>query len=389
MEKISENVIKIIKDEKEIYLVGTAHVLKESKEEVEKIINLVDPDIVCVELCESRYESLKEKERWKNLDIIEVIRNGQGFLLFITMILSSFQKKIGLNLDSTPGDEMIIAIELAKIKDRKVIFADRDINITLKRAWGLSSFKDKINIINILLLSILFGEEVEEKEIKELLKGEDLINELMDYLSKKLPAVKRVLIDERNLFIADKILNSGGKKIVAVIGKGHLSGIQKILESDFSIDNSINEIPKPKITSKIIQWVILGIIMILFILGFIKGKSVGISMILTWILVTGTCTAISTLIAFAHPITILSSWIIAPLTTLNPTLGAGIFLALIESFFHKPRVLDFENLHNDILSFRGFIKNRVSKILLVFVLSSIGASIGTFVALPWITTYLK
>ncbi|MFN4217427.1 MAG: TraB family protein, partial [Brevinematales bacterium] len=116
---------------------------------------------------------------------------------------------------------------------------------------------------------------------------------------------------------------------------------------------------------------------------------VALSMVRDWILITGTMAALGCALAFAHPVTILSSWIIAPLTTLNPFVGAGMFLALIEAFFHKPRVKDFENLPNDILTMKGFWKNRITKILLVFVTSSVGASIGTFIGIPWISRLLK
>ena len=150
MDEQTKNWIKIEKDNKEIYILGTAHVLQDSKLEVEQLIAEVDPDAVCVELCESRYNSLKDKNRWKNLDIIKVIREGKGFLLFANMILTSFQKRIGTDLESAPGDEMIAAFEIAEQKGKKVVLADRDINVTLRRAWRLSSFSDKMKIVDAL-----------------------------------------------------------------------------------------------------------------------------------------------------------------------------------------------------------------------------------------------
>ena len=186
MDEQTKNWIKIEKDNKEIYILGTAHVLQDSKLEVGQLIAEVDPDAVCVELCESRYNSLKDKNRWKNLDIIKVIREGKGFLLFANMILTSFQKRIGTDLESAPGDEMIAAFEIAEQKGKKVVLADRDINVTLRRAWRLSSFSDKMKIVDALFEALFSKEEIKKEDVKELLNGKDMMNEMMSAFAEKL-----------------------------------------------------------------------------------------------------------------------------------------------------------------------------------------------------------
>ena len=384
-----KNTVMLKLNGKEIYLVGTAHVLEESKKEVEQVIKAIKPDAVCVELCESRYKSLKDKNKWKNLDIIKVIKQGKGFLLFANMVLSAFQKRIGMDMKSSPGEEMIKAIEIAENEGIEIILADRDINVTLKRAWSLSTFKDKMKILEILIESIFTNEKIEKEDIDKLMEGGDVFNEVISLFSSQLPGVKKVFIDERDSYLANKIINAKGERIVAVIGKGHLQGIKRLLENGFTYDNSIESVPEKKSNIKKLPWIITGIVILMFIWGFFKGgREVATGMLKAWILSNGIFTSLTALLVLAHPLTIISSWIVSPITSLNPTIGAGLILAMIEAFFRKPRVKDFENLSTDILSFKGFMKNRITKILLVFIATSIGSAIGTFVALPWIASLL-
>lgn len=376
-------------DGRDIYLVGTAHVSDESRREVEAVLQAVDPDSVCVELCESRMKSLEDQDRWKNLNIIQVIRAGKGFLLFVNMVLHSFQKKIGLELDSAPGEEMMAAVNIAKEKGKTLVLADRDVNVTLSRAWKLSGFRGKLRILEVLLDSMFTNEEVKKEDIEGLLKGENLMNEAMGIFAEKLPAVKKVLIDERDEFLAENIRSAAGKTVVAVIGKGHQAGIARRLAEGFTYDPSIASVPVKKGLSSLIPWILTALVLGVFAYGFYKGgMDKGLQMLLTWALVTGTTTALSALLVLAHPLTILSSWLVAPITTLNPFIGAGMFLALIEAVFHKPRVADFEHLSTDISTVKGFFKNRLTKILIVFVATSVGASIGTFVGIPWVSSLL-
>jgi pheromone shutdown-related protein TraB len=388
-EKRAPHILYGKNSDQEIVLLGTAHVLTESVNEVKQWIEEWKPDTIYVELCESRYQALSSSDRWKNLDIVKVIRSGQGFLMLSSLLLSSLQKKMGIQLEGEVGEEMLSAIRLAQQNNIRWILADRDINITLKRTWALSSFRDKMRIIEILLESLFENEEVSEEEVKSLLGEGNLYTTMMNELARMLPAVKRVLIDERNLFMANNIRKEGGKRILVVIGRGHIEGVAEAL-SQPSTGEDLTTIPKPKISSSWIGWAIVIIFFSITLAGFFKGgTNLALTMIRDWVLITGTAAALGCLVALAHPITILSSWLIAPLTTLNPFVGAGMFLALIEAFFHKPRVRDFENLPLDITTFKGFWQNRITKILLVFVTSSLGASLGTFIGIPWISRLLN
>jgi pheromone shutdown-related protein TraB len=391
-ERLAPHIMKVTLSEREILLLGTAHILEESVQEVSRWIEEWQPDTVYVELCEARYQALTSKDRWKNLDIVNVIKSGQGFLMLASLLLTALQKKMGIQLGEEVGEDMLSAIRLAEEKRIPFVLADRDLNTTLKRTWLLASFKDKMRIVEILFESLFETEEVSEEEVKKLLGEGNLYNTMMSELAKHLPAVKRVLIDERNLYMAQKILSGSGKKALVVIGRGHLEGVAEALENPVveSSQESLETIPQSRISGAVVGWLVVILFGLIVVAGFFKGGTgLALSMVRDWILVTGTAAALGCLVAFAHPVTILSSWVIAPLTTLNPFVGAGMFLALIEAFFHKPRVRDFENLPYDITTWKGFWQNRITKILLVFVTSSLGASIGTFIGIPWISRLLK
>jgi len=388
MDNIPQNCLYISKGDKEIYILGTAHVLKESKNEVESLIGTVDPDSVCVELCDSRFQSLKDKDRWKNLDIVKVIRQGKGFLLFANMILSSFQKRIGLDLESAPGDEMVTAFTIAEEKGKKVVLADRDINVTLKRAWGLSGFIGKLRILETLLESMFTDEKIGSGEISDLMKGDNMINEMMEVFAAKLPMVKLALIDERDQYIANKILTAEGGKIVAVVGKGHQKGIQKLINEGFVYNKEIEKVPGPGIISKILPWAICVLILALIVFGFLKGSKTGWEMLWIWVIVSGTSTALVSLISLPHPLTVISSFIAAPIKIFIPTISAGMIMAPLEAVLKKPMVKDFEGLNNDIMTVKGFYRNRLTRVLLVFVTATIGAIIGHTIAIIWIARLL-
>ncbi|MGA2141507.1 MAG: TraB/GumN family protein [Brevinematales bacterium] len=387
-ENLSPNCMRIQAGDKDIYILGTAHVLAESRKEVEELIDTVNPDSVCVELCESRYQSLKDKNRWKNLDIIKVIRQGKGFLLLVNMILSAFQKRVGVEMESAPGDEMITAFRIAEEKNKNVVLADRDINVTLRRAWKLSSFWDKMKILAVLMEALFTDEDFNKEDVSELLNGEDMLNEMMRDFANKLPKVKGVIIDERDLYLAHHILTAGGNKIVAVVGKGHLKGIQAAIEKRTDYDPAIETVPPSGIGAKLIPWAIGLAVLALLALGFMKGSSVGVSMLWAWVLASGLCTSLAALAVIAHPVTIIAAWIAGPVKLIAPPLSAGILLAPLEAILRKPQVKDLENLNNDIQTLRGFFSNRVTKILVVFAAVTIGAIIGHTIALVWIAKIL-
>lgn len=390
----SDSISRVKLANREIILVGTAHVSSESVYEVENIIRAEEPDRVCIEIDASRYKTMTEGQKWENLNISQVLRRGQGFLLLSNLVLSSFQKRMGALQGISPGDEMKKAVDVSNEMGIPFSFSDRDIQITLRRAWKKATLWQKMKMMAALLGSFFSREELSAEEIEKLKQKsamEDMMEELADYL----PSVKEILIDERDRFLASSIFTAQGEKIVAVIGAAHASGViewfRKFEEKEEKTGvDDINHVPPPGKMSKFVPWIIPVIVIGLLVSGFLRsGMEQGLKMILVWVLSNGILSALGAIIALAHPLTVLISFLAAPLTSLNPTIGVGIVTGLIEYYLRKPKVIDFEHLSDDLTSIKGFYRNRLTHILIVFFLSSVGSSIGTFVAFPYIAVLFK
>ncbi|MFZ3044951.1 MAG: TraB/GumN family protein [Desulfatirhabdiaceae bacterium] len=367
--------------DKEVVLVGTAHVSKSSRELVQDVIEQEKPDTVCVELCQSRYQAIKNKEQWQEMDIVKVIRENKTFLLMSSLIMSSFQRRIAKNLDIQPGAEMIQAMESAELIGARICLVDRDVKITLSRAWRTMSLWGKTRFLSQLIASLMAADDISEEEI-ERIKQQDVMDSLMADMGKYHPDLKRILIDERDEYLAHKIVHAEGKKIVAVVGAGHVPGIRANWGRDIDIQ-SLETLPSAGKLAGYMGWGLCILVVAMFIAGFYQGgMSAGTEMLTRWALVTGALAGLGAAAAFGHPLTILSSVLAAPLTTLHPLIAVGWVAGLVEAFSRKPRVKDIEDLPNDILSVRGFWKNKVTRILLVVIFSNIGGSIGTFIAIP-------
>ncbi|MDQ1335201.1 MAG: hypothetical protein QG552_2151 [Thermodesulfobacteriota bacterium] len=377
----SQNRDRLTIGDKEVILLGTAHVSEESADLVAAVIEAERPDTVCVELCESRYQAMTQENRWQETDLIKVIREKKAFLLLSNLMLASFQKKIGKKLGIKPGAEMLRAIQAARDVGAEIHLADRDIRTTLSRAWRLMGLWTKTRLLVQLITS--FGEvDSIEKEDIEKMKEKDVLEALLGEIGDLLPELRQVLIDERDLYLTAKIRTAPGKRIVAVVGAGHVPGIQKNWAEP--VDIAALEVLPPK--GKFIgflKWAIPAFVVGLIIAGFFTaGADVGSHMIMGWVLATGSFAGIGAAISLAHPLTILTAFAAAPITCLHPLIAAGWVAGFVEIFLRKPKVKDFERLPEDIGSVKGFWKNKITRILLIVVLTNIGASLGVFVAIP-------
>ncbi|MCG6971901.1 MAG: TraB/GumN family protein [Desulfobacterales bacterium] len=381
MKDETNNIHSLFWEEKEIILVGTAHVSKESAQLVGGVIESEKPDTVCIELCEARYQSIRQKEKWLDTDIIKVIKEKKSFLLLSNLLLASFQKRIADKFDIVPGAEMIKAIDAAEAVGARIHLADRNIRITLAKTWRAMGLWGKIKLLFHLLLSLGEIEEITEKDIEKM-QQQDVLESLLADVGKSLPVLRDILIDERDQYLTHKIRTAPGHKIVAVVGAGHVPGIKKYWNEEIDI-NRLNQIPPKGKLSGLLKWIIPLGILVLFVWGFYHGGThVGTNMITWWIMANGILAGLGAAIALAHPLTILSSILAAPLTSLNPMIAAGWVSGLVEAVSRKPKVRDFENLSSDILSVKGFWKNKITRILLVVVFTNLGSAIGTFVAIP-------
>lgn len=381
MKSETNNTYRLFFEDKTVILLGTAHVSKDSERLVAKVIEAERPDTVCIELCEARYQSIRQKDKWLDTDIIKIIKEKKSFLLLSNLLLASFQKRIADKFDIKPGAEMIKAVESGEAVGAGIHLADRNIRITLAKTWRVMGLWDKIKILFQLVLSMGEIDEISEEDIEKM-KQEDVLETLLVDVGKSLPILKDILIDERDQYLTHKIRTAAGKKIVAVVGAGHVPGIKKYWNTEIDMAG-LEQIPPKGKTSGILKWLIPLSIFVIFVFGFYHGGThAGTEMITWWVMANGILAGLGAVVAFAHPFTILSSVLAAPLTSLNPMIAAGWVSGLVEAFSRKPKVRDFENLPEDILSIRGFWRNKITRILLVVVFTNIGSSLGTFVAIP-------
>ena len=364
---------------KRIFLVGTAHVSMQSVDDVRATIERVRPDSVCVELCQPRYDSLTNPEAWRKLDILSVLREGKAHLLLGSLILTAFQRRIASQLGVKPGAEMMAAIESAREHGAQLVLADRRIEITLKRTTAKLGGWSKVKALSNLLAGLFVPEQIDADEIEKL-KEEAQLADALQALAREFPQAKEVLIDERDRYLAAKIREAPGDTVVAVVGAGHVEGIEREIRNPRPIDE-LDTVPGPGLLPRILKWAIPLSIVALLAYGFYTGGAARWrESMVTWILVTGTLSAAGALAALGHPLTIASAFVAAPLTTLHPLLAAGWFAGLVQAWIKSPTVEDLETLADSITSVKGFWRHPVTRILLVVALTNLGASLGVFVA---------
>ena len=372
-------------DGKDVYLVGTAHVSKKSVEDVRDAVEAVNPDSICVELCPARHKAIVQRESWKQMDIFKVVKEKKSLFLLAQLIMTAFYKKIGEQVGVQPGAEMIEGINQAEKSGAALVLADRDIEITLKRVWGYLGFWNKLKMMGQLLRALLAREEIDGQLIEDM-KNQDQLETIMESFTESLPEVKERLIDERDIYLARKIREAPGTTIVAVVGAGHVKGIEQNIERDTPLE-PLMEIPPKSIIPSILKWAIPLLIVALVVVGFFKGGTEhSVNSVFIWILVNGILSSVGAAIALAHPFTIIASFIAAPITSLNPTIAAGMVSGLVQAQVKKPTVADLEDLPNDISTVKGFWMNPMCRVLLVVVLVNLGSSLGTFISGTWIAT---
>jgi len=372
----SKNIHILKKEGKEILLVGTAHVSKDSAQEVKELIEQEKPDSVCVELCPARYNSINNPNTWKNMDIITIIKRKKALLLLVNLILSSFQKRLAQQLGINPGQEMIQAISSAKETNAHLVLADRDIQVTFTRIWKKLSLWGKMRILFMLIFSMFGKEKISEEEI-ERLKSEDVLTVALSELARSFPRLKSTLIDERDQYLAEKIKLAPGNKIIAIVGAGHVPGIKKEIDKEHDLI-ALTKIPPTSNYLKVLVWGIPLAIIAIIASTFTYSPPAGFDQITQWFLWNGSLSALGALIAMAHPLSILTAFAAAPFSSLNPLLAAGWFAGIVEALIRRPRVEDFEQLGN-ITTLKDFFHNRVTKILLIVAFANLGSMAGTFI----------
>ncbi len=368
---------------REIVLVGTAHVSRQSVNEVRAVIESVRPDVVCVELDEARYRNLVDLGRWRNTNISQVIREGRAMLLLSSLVMASFQRRIGNKLGVVPGAELLEGVRAAQDAGARLVLADRDIQITLKRAWGSFGWRERFKVLYQLIGSLFALDEIDESAIEEL-KRQEKLSDVLSLLAEELPMLKQTLIDERDVYLAQKIREAGGQRLVAVVGAGHVQGVLRALQEEHDLQ-PLESVPPPSGWQGVLKWALPAMIVGLIGYGFVAGGTGrSLESLAIWCVVTGTLAALGAAAAWAHPLSILAALLAAPVTTLHPLLAAGWVSGLVQAVVKKPTVQDLESLPEAIGSVRGFWTNPVSRILLVVAFSNLGSTLGTLVAGSWL-----
>ncbi len=373
--------VQVIKlGDRTLFLVGTAHISRESADLVRQVINDQQPDCVCIELDQKRYDALSNRRRWELLDLKEILRRRQLATLLINLLLASYQKKMGDQLGVPPGSELLEAAKVAEASGIPVALCDREVRITMRRAWSATPWWRKSMLLAALLTGIFDRSEISEAQLREL-RQTDLLSELLAELGRELPELKEVLIDERDIFLAEKIKAAAGDKLVAVVGAGHLAGIKAALAEDRRERLAeLETIPPPSPLWKILGWAIpIIIIGSLAMIAVKQGLPAAGDNLLFWVLANGIPAAVGAALALAHPITILGAFVAAPITSLTPVIGAGYVTAFLQLVYRPPLVMEFDRVLSDMASFSGWWKNRLLRVLLAFILPAFGSMIGTWV----------
>lgn len=386
MNEQHSDIRRVALDGKEVILVGTAHISRDSVETVRQVIENEAPDTVCVELDEQRHQALRDENRWQSLNLVQVIRRGQGPFLLANLALASFQKRMGLKTGVKPGAELAAAAALADERGCEVRLVDREIRTTLLRAWRKTGFWKRMNLAATLLAGFFEDQKMDEAELARL-RQTDTLSAMLEEMGTILPSVKTILVDERDEYMAYHIRRAPGPKVVAVVGAAHVPGLLRRLEEEGSAERiaELSCVPPKSQFSKVIPWLLPAVIVGLFVAGFFLGNREQLAgAAFAWILSTGLLAALGTVIAFGHPLTVLTAFVAAPITTLHPTLGAGMFTGLVQAFIAAPTVRDMEKVSEDVATLKGWWGNRMTRVLLVFVFSSLGAAAGMFLALHWL-----
>ena len=368
-----------------IHIVGTAHVSAKSVQDVRDAVAAVRPDTIAIELCEPRYQGMVKKSAWRETNLFRVVKEGKATFLLAQLAMQSFYRRLGKQLEVEPGAEMMAGAACAEETGARLELIDRRIDITLKRVWRHLGFWQRIKLFGTMAGALFAAEEIGGEDI-EALKQQDQLEAMMGEMGKAFPEIKKRLIDERDVYLAQKLRSAPGRRIVAVVGAGHVPGMLKAIREEVSLAE-LETLPPPSRWSKIWPWLIPAAVVALIAWGFWRGgMERGVDSIAIWIGVNGVLSALGAALVLAHPLAVLAAFVAAPITSLNPTIAAGWVAGLVQAWVRPPAVGDFEALPEAMETLKGFFLNPVVRILLVVVFANLGSSLGTFVAIPWIAS---
>ncbi len=371
-------------------LLGTAHVSKQSAEEVERLLESGGFDAVAIELDAGRHGAITRPDSWAKLDLFKVLREGKAGMLMANLALGAFQQRLADQVGIEPGQEMRVAIRAAREAGLPVLLIDREIGVTLRRVNAAIPWYKRLLLMSGLMTSLVSNEKIDPAEIEKLKEG-DILDATFNEFAQSSREMYVPLISERDEYMAIRLQQQTGqgetpryRNVLVVIGAGHLAGLSRHLETTVPQPAErraeLDSVPKPGVLPKLLPWLIVLAIVTGFVIGFMRGPELGWQVLGDWFLINGVLAGIGAILALGHPLTVLAAAIGAPFTSLNPLLGVGFVAAAVQLWLRKPLVEDFANLRRDVGSLKGWYSNRVGRTLLVFVLTSLGSAAGTWIA---------
>ena len=374
----------VARDGRIFVLLGTAHVSRASAAEVRAEIETGAYDSVAIELCDARHAALTRKSEMEQMDLFQVLRQGKAGMIAGSLALGAYQQRLADQFGIEPGAEMRAAIDASAAAGLPLALIDRNIGITLKRVYRRIPWWQRVNTLAALGASVFSREKISESDIEQLKQG-DVLESTFNEFARQSAGLHEALIDERDRYMAARLLEQeAGRQTLVVVGAGHLKGLAGYLEAGMAdpagVCRELDTLPRGARWVKWIPWLVVAVIVFGFVLGFSHSAGLGQQMVVEWIVINGALSALGALIALGHPLTVVTAFVAAPITSLNPTIGAGMVTAAAELWLRKPRVGDFSTLKQDVAKLSGWWKNRVSRTLLVFILSSLGSAAGTYIA---------
>ncbi len=381
----------LARDGVEYTVIGTAHVSRASADAVRELASEGDFDAIAVELCQARYDTMTSERKWTDLDLYRVVREGKAGLVMASLALSAYQRRIAEQFGIEPGAEMRAAASAAQSRGIPLQLIDRDLALTLRRSYASVPWYKRIYLMSGLALGMISSDEIDEEAIERLKEGDILESTFTEFATHS-PELFRSLISERDHYMAARLRQENAdaaegeepRRVLVVIGAGHMEGLSGALQDSTEppeqVRAELEQVPPRARWPRVIPWAIMVLILAGFAIGFHRSPELGWQLVLIWVAINGGLAALGAIIARGHPLTILSAVIAAPLTSLNPTIAAGMVTGLVESWIRKPRIADLERLHRDIVTAGGWWRNPATRILLVFFFSNLGSAIGTWVA---------
>jgi pheromone shutdown-related protein TraB len=389
------SVTQLVFGDTTFHVVGTAHISQRSVDEVREVIAAVQPEVVCVELDKTRFDALTKANAFRDLDVIKVVREGRTLYLLAHLALASYQRRLGAKLGVKPGAELLAAASAATAAGIPIELIDRDIDITLKRAWRNLGVWKRSMLLGSLVVGFgsndktKAGAPITEQTIEDL-KAPKALSEMLAELGRAVPEIKAPLIDERDQYLASKLLEAGAgrRSVVAVVGAAHVPGIQAAFGTP--IDRAaLERIPPGALVWRILKWLVPVLFIAALIWGWRRSETISFAqMMLAWILPTSIASGACTLLAGGSLLAVLTAIVVSPVAAIHPLLGTGMVVGMVEAWRRRPSVADCERLPDDIQSFRGFWRNPVTRIMLIAIASGIGTATGFWVGVGWVATLL-